>query len=97
MDTLSAKDPKQRMSEHLVALKDYAMRVIAQGQVLSADEEDDKEVRFREFARIGDSFTLSEREMVCLMFKSILSPTGNPNCSCTDCHSDHPEERWEGR
>ncbi len=97
MDTLSAKDPRQRMSEHLTVLKGYAMRVIAQGEALSSDEEDDKEIRFREFAQIGDSFTLSEREMVCLMFKGIISSTSNPECSCTDCRLESPEERWEGR
>ena len=81
MDTLSAKDPKQRMSEHLTVLKGYAIRVIEHGKALSSDEEDDKDIRFREFAQIGESFSLSEREMVCLMFNGI-NPKFAPHLVC---------------
>ena len=85
MDTLTSKDANELMYEHLDVLRKYAKRVFVEHDMLSPEEYDDKETRFREFAAIGGSFNLTEREMVRLLFKGLFP--ASPNCDCPTCRA----------
>ena len=85
MDTLTSKDARELMYQHLGVLREYAKRVVDQHDMLSPEEYDDKETRFREYAAIGDSFKLTEREMVRLLFKGLFP--ASPNCDCPTCRA----------
>ena len=85
MPTIPHNNPEDLLSDDLSALKSYAERIIVRGDILTEDEEDDREFRFREFAEIGDSFNLSERDMVTMMFEGIFHP--GPKCDCAECRA----------
>lgn len=85
MPTIQPKNPEELLSDNLLALKSYAERIIVRGDDLTEDEEIDKEFRFREFAEIGDSFNLSERDMVTMMFEGIFHQ--GPKCDCAECRA----------
>ena len=85
MPTIQPKNPEELLSDNLLALKTYAERIIVRGDDLTEDEEIDKEFRFREFAEIGDSFNLSERDMVTMMFEGIFHQ--GPRCDCAECRA----------
>ena len=85
MPTIPPKNRDELFSDHLSALKSYAERVIVNGDVLTDDEENDREFRFREFADIGDSFNLSERDMVTMMFEEIFHQ--GPRCDRAECRA----------
>ena len=86
MPTIQPKNPEELLSDNLLALKSYAERIIVRGDDLTEDEEIDKEFRFREFAEIGDSFNLSERDMVTMMFEGIFHQ--GPKCDCAECRAN---------
>ena len=73
MDTLSKRDPVELMSEHAAALRAYAKRVVISGEHLPDNEVDDKETRFIEFTALGHTLNLTERELVCLMFRGVFT------------------------
>ena len=85
MPTIQPKNPEELLSDNLLALRSYAERIIVRGDDLTDDEEIDKEFRFREFAEIGDSFNLSERDMVTMMFEGIFHQ--GPRCDCAECRA----------
>ncbi len=85
MPTIPPKNPEELLSDDLSALKSYAERIIVKGDALTDDEENDREFRFREFAEIGDSFNLSERDMVTMMFEGIFHQ--GPKCDCAECRA----------
>ena len=85
MPTIPHNNPEDLLSDDLSALKSYAERIIVRGDILTEDEEDDREFRFREFAEIGDSFNLSERDMVTMMFEGIFHQ--GPKCDCAECRA----------
>ena len=88
MPTIQPKNPEELLSDNLLALKSYAERIIVRGDNLTDDEEIDKEFRFREFAEIGDSFNLSERDMVTMMFEGIFHQ--GQRCDCAECRAGDP-------
>ena len=83
MGTRASRDPDDLMGRDLNILKEYAERVIVHGDVLTATEEDDREIRFRNFAEIGDSFSLTERDMVSMLFDGLFHQ--GPKCWCAEC------------
>jgi hypothetical protein len=83
MATLAPRNPEEMMAEDLSALRAYAERVVVRGDALSPHEEDDREIRFREFAEIGDSFQMTEREMVNMLFDGLFHK--GPKCWCAEC------------
>lgn len=82
MATLSPEN-RDLMDKDLSLLREYAERVVVLGDVLSDEEQDDRENRFREFAEIGDSFSLTEREMVNMLFDGLFHK--GPKCWCAEC------------
>ncbi len=73
MDALAGRDPVQLMSEHAAALRAYARRAIVQGERLRDEEQHDKEARFTEFSALGHILKLTERELVCMMFRGVFT------------------------
>jgi len=62
-------DPKERMVNHLVALKRYAESVLAQGEVLTPWEEADKAARMDDFFEVGISFQCTDGELVSVIIR----------------------------
>ena len=83
MAAITLRDPKELVVEHLAALRDYAGRVLVQGDSLSDTEEQDRAQRMHEFLSIGKSFKLNSREMAVLLYKGLLVP--KLSCGCTTC------------
>ena len=83
MGTAASRNADDLMGQDLNILKEYAERVIVHGDVLSATEEDDRETRFRNFAETGDSFSLTERDMVSMLFDSLFHK--GHKCWCAEC------------
>ncbi len=83
MGTAASRNPDDLIGQDLNILKEYAERVIVHGDVLFATEEDDRETRFRNFAEIGDSFSLTERDMVSMLFDGMFHK--GPKCWCAEC------------
>lgn len=83
MATLALQDPKQIVTNHLAALRDYARRVLVEGVQLSEAEDSDRAERLKEFLAIGSSFKLTIREMAVLVLKELLAP--RRACGCPTC------------
>ena len=90
MTSLSLKDPRKLVAEHLAALRKYAKRVLVQGQSLNAAEDADRENRMREYLAIGSSFNLRAREMVAHLYKGLLIESAR--CDCTTCRNRRPSK-----
>ena len=75
------------LHEHLEKLREYAQKVIIDGDALSPEEEADREARFVLFAELGGSCRMTEREMVSLMFRGVFTPA--PPCWCSKCRASH--------
>lgn len=69
MDRSVLSDPKERMVNHLVALKRYAEIVLAHGEVLTPWEEADKAARMDDFFEVGISFKCTDRELVSVIIR----------------------------
>ena len=85
MTTLTARDPKELVSEHLATIRRYAERVLTRRESLDASEEADVDSCVAEFFAIGSSFSLTQREMVVLLYRGLFpSPTAS-KCGCPAC------------
>ena len=85
MATATLADPIKSMARDRSALKAYAQRVIAQGEVLSPGEEADRVYLMREFMFLGVAFKCTEHELVTLVLKE-CSETPR-NCDCPHCRA----------
>ena len=68
MTALTALDPKELGADHLATIRGYAERVLTRRESLDASEEAEVGSRVAEFFAIGNSFRLTEREMVVLLY-----------------------------
>lgn len=84
-------DPKQRFSDYLTFLRKCAEQVVVQGVPLTGLQEDERETKFRDFADLGDSMKLTERDMVVLMFEGLFHQ--GPKCRCAECRVRGEMER----
>jgi hypothetical protein len=72
MTTVSPPDPKKVMQQNLAFLREYARRaVVGEDDSLSALE-DIKEALIQEVWKTGQSFKLTERDLVVLLYKGVL-------------------------
>jgi hypothetical protein len=72
MTTVSPPDPKKVMQQNLAFLREYARRaVVGEDDCLSALE-DIKEALIQEVWKTGQSFKLTERDLVVLLYKGVL-------------------------
>ena len=88
MTTPALKDPKKTAEEHVEKLRDYARKVLVHGETLTEEEEADRADRMVEFHAIGNSFKLTDHEMVVVLYKGLL--TGKRLCGCPTCRQKRP-------
>lgn len=72
MNSSVLTDPKERMVNHLAALKKYADQVLTRGEFLMPWEEADKSVRMEDFFDIGVSFQCTHRELVSAIIREAV-------------------------
>ena len=72
MTTLSPPDPKKAMLQNLTFLREYAKRVIVQGDGSLTPLEDVKDALIQEILKTGDTFKLTKRDVVMLLYKGVL-------------------------
>ena len=72
MTTLTPPDPKKSLLQNLTFLREYAKRVIVEGDSSLTPLEDVKDALVQEVWRTGDTFKLTKRDVVILMYKGVL-------------------------
>ncbi len=72
MTTLIQIDPKQSLRDSLVFLKEYARRVIIEKDESLTPLGDVKTALVQEVWRAGESFGLTERDVVKLVYQDVL-------------------------
>ena len=85
MQHLSMDDPKALMAEHLASLRGYAVRVLLQGESLDPTEEAEWSGQMQEYLAVGDSFKLTRRELVALLYEGLLNE--RRTCGCHSCRA----------
>ena len=85
MTSLALTDTKGLMAQHVASVKEYARRVVLQGESLALYEEDDRAYRMQEFVAAGSSFRLTEKEMVLLIYRGLFEV--KRGCDCPTCRS----------
>ncbi|MBM3942795.1 MAG: hypothetical protein FJ316_07730 [SAR202 cluster bacterium] len=71
MTALSPMDPKEVMRQNLTFLREYARRVVVEGDDALLPIEEVKDALAQEFMTLGQSFHLTERDLVMMMFRDI--------------------------
>ena len=72
MTTIAQPDPKQAMRQNLAFLREYARRVILEGDDSLTPLEDVKEALVHEVRDLCVSFRLTERDLMVLLYRGIL-------------------------
>ena len=85
MTSLILAEPKELMAQHREALRQYARRVILQGESLASHEEVDKARRIEGVWAIHSSFKLTKKEVVTLIFKGFF--VDKRGCGCPSCRA----------
>ena len=83
MATHQSTHQNQRMARHLEQLRDYAKRIIVDGERLDPDEEYDRMYRMREFLSIGASFKCTGGELASLLYNGLFEI--KRGCGCFSC------------
>lgn len=65
-------DTKERMGDHLATLKNYAERVLNQGDYLKPWEETDKAERIEDLFELGASFKCTHRDLVSMIIRGAI-------------------------
>jgi hypothetical protein len=73
------------MARQLSILREYACKAILDGNSLAPDEEADQADRMREFLATGESFSLTEKEMVDLVYGGLFR--NRRECGCHSCRA----------
>ena len=69
---LHPPDPKKAMQQNLTFIREYAKRVIVEGDSSLTPLEDVKDALVQEVWKTGDIFKLTKRDVVILMYKGVL-------------------------
>ncbi len=72
MTTLTPPDPKKALRQNLTFLREYAKRVIVAGDDSLTPLEDIKDALIQEVWKSGETFGLTQRDLVLLLYKGIL-------------------------
>ena len=78
-------DPKMAMTHQIDVIRDYARRMVMQGETLEPDEAADQMACMREFLTIGGNYGLTEKEMVGLVLGQ--NSQKRPACGCHSCNA----------
>ena len=85
MSTRLASGHMELITEHLMALQEYAQRVFDYGELLTPNEENDKALRFQELLVIGSSFGCTNLELVKLVYAGLFK--AKRGCDCPTCRA----------
>ena len=85
MASLAVRDPNQLMAQHQEALRKYTRRALKNGETLAYYEREDKALRLREFLAIGNTFGLSNKEMVVHLYRGLFD--FKQGCDCPGCQA----------
>ena len=85
MASLVLADPKELFTEHLSSLRAYARKVMLREEELTVTEEYGKSDRMREFLAIGETFKLTEKELVASIYKGLFAV--KRGCDCPICRT----------
>ena len=83
MDIRTSEHSDEPISQHLEVLRDYAKRVITDGERLSPGEETHRDLVFETITELGGSFRMTEREIVSLILRGVFLDA--PPCWCSKC------------
>ncbi|MDA0733229.1 MAG: hypothetical protein O2909_05315 [Chloroflexi bacterium] len=72
MTTLTPPDPRKAMRQNLTFLREYAKRVIVEGDDSLTPLEDVKDALMQEVRKNGKGFNLTDRDVVMLLYKGVL-------------------------
>jgi hypothetical protein len=72
MTALTTPDPSQSLRQNLNFLREYAKRVIVDGDDSLTPLEDVKDALVQEVWKTGKSFKLTDRDVAMLLYKGIL-------------------------
>ena len=72
MTALTTPDAKKAMRENLTFLREYARRVVVEGNDSLTPLEDVKDALIQEVWSAGKSFRLTERDLVVLLYQGLL-------------------------
>ncbi len=78
-------DPKQELIHQIDAIRDYAKRMVTQGETLEPEEAVVQMACMRDFLTMGGDYGLTQKEMVGL----VLGQTSQkrPECGCHSCRA----------
>ena len=65
-------DPRHEMHQNLLFLREYAKKVLVEGDQSLTALEDVKEAIVEEVWKAGESYRLTERDLVMLLYKGVL-------------------------
>ncbi len=85
MSSSTITDPKRELIHQIDAIRDYAKRMVLEGETLGVDEAADLDSRMREFMSIGGDYGLTSKEMVGLVLNQ--SPKEKRECGCYSCNA----------
>jgi len=78
-------DPKIGLIHQIDTIRDYAIRMVMQGETLEPDEAADQMACMRDFLIIGGDYGLTEKEMVSLVLAQ--ASQNKPECGCHSCNA----------
>ena len=85
MTTSTLKEAKVLVAEHVQVLTGYAHRVLVQGGSLSEVEDSERQQRMAELLAMGSCLSLTEKELVALIFKNMFDE--RRRCGCPTCRN----------
>ena len=85
MTSPSLVDPKEVMARQLSILRGYASKAILHGNGLAPEEEADRSDHLREFMATGESFSITQKEMVDLIYSGLFR--NRRECGCHSCRT----------
>ena len=85
VESLVLAAPRERFVNHLGTLRQYASRVLVQGELLTPWEDADREARLDDFFAVGISFDCTYRELAKAILKSGLAHWNREQTSAGDC------------
>lgn len=85
MTSSTVADPKLELIHHLHTIRDYAERMVINGEVLEPDEAAYQMACMRDYLTIGEEFGLTQKEMVVLVL--VQDSPKERECGCHSCNA----------
>ena len=72
----TSADRKESTAQHLTALRDYATRILVNGDILTPREEEDRDLRMHQYLETLTSYRCTEKEAVSQLYRGFF-PVGH--------------------